>query len=152
VTAGADAASFPEAALEAIAAPGVTAAPAPLQVAILADDLIWSGRLADIVRRGGAEPVPVRSAAGLPDALQVVRACVVDLTSRAYDGIAALRAASLGGVPAVAVGQHDDAALRRDARAAGATHVYAYRALFEHGDRDLGGWIAGLMRGTEETP
>ena len=38
------------------------------------------------------------------------------------------------------------------AKAAGASRVFAYRALFEHGDRDLGAWIATLGHPTEETP
>jgi hypothetical protein len=44
----------------------------------------------------------------------------------------------------IAVGQHDDVALWRAARAAGAAKVYAYRVLFEHGDRALGAWVASL--------
>ena len=119
------------------------------RVAVLADDLIWATRLVDGVRRAGGEPVAVRSAASLPDALATADACLVDLTARAYDGIEALRSAAAAGVPAIAVGQHDDAAQRRAARDAGATRVYAYRALFEHGDRELGAWITGLAP-TEE--
>jgi hypothetical protein len=124
--------------------------PSPPRVAILADDLIWSTRLADAVRRAGGEPVAARSTAGLDHALEGAAGCIVDLTARAYDGLAALRAAGRAGVPAVAVGQHDDAELRREARDAGATRVYAYRVLFEHGDRELGVWIAGLAAGPEE--
>ncbi len=127
------------------------------RVAIVADDLIWATRLADGVREAGATPVPVRTAAGLDDALQGAEGCVVDLTSRAYDGLAVLRAAAIAGVPAIAVAQHDDAELRRAARDAGASRVYAYRALFEHGERDLGGWVrslatteAGALAGREE--
>jgi DNA-binding response OmpR family regulator len=123
--------------------------PSP-RVAILADDLIWSTRLADGVRRAGGEPVVARSTAALDDALEGAAGCIVDLTARAYDGLAALRAAGGAGVPVVAVGQHDDADLRRDAREAGATRVYAYRVLFEHGDRELGAWIAGLAAGPKE--
>ena len=119
------------------------------RVAVLADDLIWATRLVDGVRRAGGEPVPVRSAAAIAQALPGVDACLVDLTARAYDGIAALRDAVAAGVPAIAVGQHDDAAQRRAAREAGATRVYAYRALFEHGDRELGAWIAGLETSKE---
>ena len=123
-------------------------APLP-RIAVLADDLIWSTRLADGVRRAGGEPVAVRSTAALDLALTGAAGCIVDLTARAYDGLAALRTARRGGVPVVAVGQHDDAELRRAAREAGATRVYAYRVLFEHGDRELGGWIAGLQAGPE---
>jgi hypothetical protein len=126
------------------------APPAPVRVAILADDLLWATRLADTVRRAGGEPLPVRRPSGLEAALVVADGCLVDLTARAYDGLAALREAGAAGVPAVAVGQHDDAATLRAARAAGATRVWAYRALFEHGDRELGAWIAGLRPPEEE--
>ena len=125
-----------------------TAAP---RVAVLADDLIWATRLADGVRRAGAEPVPVRSAGAFEAALPGVDGCLVDLTARAYDGLACLRAAQAAAVAAVAVGQHDDASLRRSALEAGASRVYAYRTLFEHGDRELGAWVAGL-RAQEEAP
>jgi len=120
------------------------------RVAILADDLIWGTRLADAVRRAGGEAMPVRNLAGLVGALIAADGCLVDLTARAYDGLAALREATESGVPAVAVGQHDDADARRAATAAGATKVYAYRTLFEHGDRELGAWIASLAAGLEE--
>jgi hypothetical protein len=120
------------------------------RIAILADDLIWATRLADGIRRTGAEPVPVRSAASLDGMLAGASGCIVDLTARAYDGVAALETATAAGVPAIAVGQHDDVDLRRAARAAGAAHVFAYRALFEHGDRDLGAWVASLRPSTEE--
>jgi hypothetical protein len=130
----------------------VTSDPNPSlpRVAVLADDLIWSTRLADGVRRAGGEPVPARSPSTFEAALAGAAGCIVDLTARAYDGPTALRTAGRAGVTAVAVGQHDDAELRGAARDAGATRVYAYRALFEHGDRELGAWIAGLRAGTEE--
>jgi len=114
------------------------------RIAVLADDLIWATRLADGVRRSGGEPVPVRSAAALDGVLAAVAGCVVDLTARAYDPLACLRVATAAGVAAIAVGQHDDAEVRRGAREAGARRVYAYRTLFEHGDRELGAWIGGL--------
>jgi hypothetical protein len=120
------------------------------RVAILADDIIWATRLADGVRRAGGEPILARSTAALHDALEGAAGCIVDLTARAYDGLAALRAAGRAGVPVVAVGQHDDADLRRHAREAGATRVYAYRVLFEHGDREIGTWIAGLGASPKE--
>ena len=120
------------------------------RIAVLADDLIWATRLADGVRRAGAEPVSTRSAAAFEAALPSVDAALVDLTARAYDGLACLRAAAGAGLPAIAVGQHDDAPLRRSARQAGADRVYAYRALFDHGDRELGSWLAGLHAAHEE--
>lgn len=86
----------------------------------------------------------MRSQAALSAVLAEANGCIVDLTSRAYDGVAALAAARGAGVAAIAVGQHDNADLLRAARAAGAVRVLAYRSLFEHADRDLGGWIRRL--------
>jgi hypothetical protein len=120
------------------------------RIAILADDLIWATRLADLVRRADGEVVAVRDPGRLAAALATADGFVVDLTGRFYDGTTALAAAAAAGVPAVAVGQHDDADLRRSAKAAGAVHVYAYRALHEHGDRDLGAWIASLRADSKE--
>jgi hypothetical protein len=121
-------------------------APAPSvpRVAIVADDLIWATRLADGVRAAGGVPVPVRSAGALEAALAGADGAVVDLTARAYDGLAVVGTATAAGVPAIAVGQHDDVPLRRAARVAGATKVYAYRVLFEHGTRELAAWVASL--------
>ena len=120
------------------------------RIAVLADDLIWATRLADSIRRAGGESVPVRSGAALDRVLASVDGCIVDLTARAYDGLACIAATSAAGIPVIALGQHDDTETRRAARTAGATRVFAYRALFEHPDRELGTWIAGLAAGTEE--
>ena len=110
-------------------------------VAILADDLIWSTRLADALRATGAEPRSVRSLQSLRDALPDINRVVVDLTARAYDGVEAIAAARAAGVPVLAVGQHDDHELRKRALAAGADRVYAYRKLFEDGPATLGAWL-----------
>ena len=122
---------------------GEAAAP---RVIVLADDLIWATRLVDGVRRAGGVPVPARTAASFASALPDADAVLVDLTARAYDGLAALGSAADARVPSIAVGQHDDAPLRTAAKAAGATRVYAYRALFEHGDRELGAWLQTIGR------
>jgi len=111
-------------------------------VAVLADDLIWATRLVDLVRGAGGEPVPVRTAPALEAALAGVDAVVVDLTARAYDGVAAVAAAHAAGRPVIAVGQHDDAALRRRVLDAGAARVHPYRRLFEDGPRQLAAWLA----------
>ena len=116
------------------------------RVIVLADDLIWATRLVDGVRRAGGVPVPARTASSFAAALPDADGVLVDLTARAYDGLAALGAAAAAGVPAIAVGQHDDAPLRAAAKAAGATRVYAYRALFERGDRELGAWLRTIGR------
>ena len=125
----------------------MSAEPAAPRIVVLADDLIWATRLVDGVRRSGGAPIAARSRAAFEGALGAADGALVDLTALAYDGVAALEAAAAAGVPAVAVGQHDDVPLRRAATAAGATKVYAYRALFEHGDRELGAWLAGVRRG-----
>ena len=117
------------------------------RIVVLADDLIWATRLVDGVRRAGGDPVPARTAAQFAEALGDVDGALVDLTARAYDGLAALEAAALAGVPAIAVGQHDDAPLRTAAKKAGATRVYAYRALFEHGDRELMALVSTIAGG-----
>jgi hypothetical protein len=108
-------------------------------VAILADDLIWSTRLADAVRAAGAEPRVVRRVEDLQPLLPAD--VLVDLTARAYDGVAAIRLAAAGGARVIAVGQHDGAALRKAAIEAGAARVFTYRALFEDGPRLLERWL-----------
>lgn len=110
-------------------------------VAILADDLIWSTRLAAAIRAAGAEPRVVRSVDALRSALPEADAVVVDLTARAYDGVAALDVVRDAGRRALAVGQHDDHELRRRALASGAERVYAYRKLFEDGPLTLAAWL-----------
>ncbi len=112
-----------------------------MRVAVLADDLIWSTRLADTLRAVGAEPEPVRSLDGLAAALPSVDRVIVDLTARAYDGVAAIETARMAGRLVLAVGQHDDHELRRRALAAGADRVFAYRKLFEDGPRTLAAWL-----------
>jgi DNA-binding response OmpR family regulator len=122
----------------------VTAAPDPVRVLVLADDLIWSTRLAGHVRTAGAEPVVVRTAEAFAAALggRGATGAIVDLTSRAYDGLTAIAAARDAGVAVLAVGQHDDHVLRRDALAVGADRVLAYRKLFEDGPATIARWLA----------
>ena len=137
------------------ASAGAAATPGARRVAILADDLIWATRLADAVRAAGATPRIVRriadletlvggaaGAAGAPGGAGASDV-IVDLTARAYDGVAAVRLASGTGARVVAVGQHDDTEQRRAATEAGASRVFTYRALFEDGPRLLGRWLAG---------
>jgi hypothetical protein len=111
-------------------------------VAILADDLIWATRLADLVRGADAVARTVRSAAALEAALPDVDRVVIDLTARAYDGVAAIALAHDAGLPVLAVGQHDDVDLRRRALAAGADRVHPYRRMFEDGPRQIAAWLA----------
>ena len=114
-------------------------------VAILADDLIWATRLADAVRAAGGQPKSLRRMEEVQDHLSSAHrgaAVLIDLTARAYDGIEAILLAHEMGASVVAVGQHDDAALRTAAIKAGAERVFTYRALFEDGPRLLGRWLA----------
>ena len=111
------------------------------RVLVLADDLIWGTRLVGHVQSAGAEPIPVRSDESFRTSLAAVDAAIVDLTSRAYDGLAMVAAARDAGVPVLAVGQHDDHVLRRDALAVGADRVLAYRKLFEDGPATVRRWL-----------
>jgi len=112
-------------------------------VAVLADDLIWATRLIGQLRTLGA--VPVR--AGSADAFAAILAsgaasrAVVDLTARAYDGVAMTARATAAGLRVLCVGQHDDHALRKAAMAAGAERVHPYRKLFEDGHAALAAWL-----------
>ena len=114
--------------------------PPGLRVVVLADDLIWSTRLVETLTALGAAPLPIRSLDRLAGAN--ASHAVVDLTARAYDGVAAVRAATGLGLLVLAVGQHDDAAMRKAALGAGAERVLAYRKLFEDGPGTLGRWLA----------
>ncbi len=117
----------------------------PVRVLVLADDLIWSTRLVGHVRAAGAEPVPVRTAEAYRDALPGAQAAIVDLTSRAYDGLSALAAARDAGVAVLAAAQHDDHVLRRNALSVGADRVLAYRKLFEDGPGTIARWLAAAV-------
>jgi DNA-binding response OmpR family regulator len=115
----------------------------PLRVAVLADDLIWATRLAGHVRAAGAEPIAARDLATFDSALGGATLAIVDLTARAYDGVAAVERGTAAGARVLAVGQHDDLDLRKRALAAGAERVFAYRKLFEDGPRTLEAWLSG---------
>lgn len=75
----------------------------------------------------------------------VPAAVVVDLNGRSYDGVEAVGLAARAGRPVLAVGQHEDLALRKRALAAGADRVYSYNKLF----RDGPAVIRALLDGTE---
>lgn len=114
-------------------------------VAILADDLIWATRLVDAVAAAGGRGTRVRRLEDLEALLggdQAPERVIVDLTARAYEGVAAVRRAAAAGARVIAVGQHDDVPLRRAATEAGAQRVFTYRALFEDGPRHLAAWLA----------
>jgi hypothetical protein len=101
-------------------------------VRVVADDLIWASRLRAAVEKAGARPV-----------LTGGDAAVIDLNGRTYDGVLAVADAAATGVPTIAVGQHEDLALRRRALAAGAYRVYSYNKMHTDGPR----LVAALLEG-----
>jgi len=111
------------------------------RVAILAQDLIWSDRLARSVVAAGGEPARAKTAPELDRALVCADHALVDLTARAYDPIAAIERARSSGARVLAIGPHDDVALRKRAFAAGADRVLAYRKLFEDGPETVRRWL-----------
>lgn len=123
------------------------------RVVVLADDLIWSGRLAASVREAGGEATVIRSAASLGDALAGKPAgAIVDLTARAYDGVVAIGSIAAAGVAVLAVGPHDDRDLLRRARAAGASRALAYRKLADDGPATIRAWMDVARRHVRRGP
>lgn len=120
-------------------------------VVVLADDLIWATRLAALIRGAGAEVVPVATTAAFEAALPGSDRVIVDLTARAYDGLAAVARAASAGRPVLCLAQHDDHELRRQALAAGAGRVYAYRKLHEDGPAVIGAWLGRPGPGARAT-
>ena len=112
------------------------------RIAILAQDLIWSDRLARAVEAAGAEPARAKTAPEFDRALACADLAIVDLTASAYDALVAIERARSSGARVIAVGQHDDIDLRKRALAHGAERVYAYRKLFEDGPATITAWLA----------
>ena len=112
------------------------------RVAVLAQDLIWQDRLARAVEAAGGEPARAKTAPELDRALVGADFAIVDLTARAYDGVAAIARARQAGAKVLGVGQHDDVELRKQALIAGAWKVLAYRKLFEDGPAVIGALLS----------
>lgn len=116
-------------------------------VIVVADDLIWASRLRAAAERAGAPNSLARNEPDL-DALMAAdpnAAVVVDLNGRAYDGVAAVRAATAAGRRVLAVGQHEDLELRRRALAAGARRVFSYNKLFTDGPAVVAALVEGKL-------
>lgn len=118
------------------------------RVAILAQDLIWSDRLARAVQAAGAEPAPAKTAAEFDRALVSAHLAIIDMTASAYDALTAIERARSTGARVVAVGQHDDIDMRKRALARGAERVYAYRKLFEDGPATISAWLSRTAAGS----
>ena len=110
-------------------------------IAVLADDLIWATRLASIVRLAGSDAVVVSTAARFAAALGSADGAIVDLSVRGASPLDGIAAAVSAGKPVIAVGPHEDTAVRKLALAAGASRVFAYRKLFEDGPRTIATWL-----------
>ena len=111
-------------------------------VTILADDLIWSTRLASMLRSIDVAARTVATLAAFDRALPAGGPAIVDLTARAYDGVEAVRLAAARGASILCLVQHDDLPTRHAALAAGATRVVPYRTMHEHGPKTLQRWLA----------
>ena len=109
-------------------------------VAVLADDLIWASHLRAAIEHAGGQPVAVKGADEIGAAL-----VVIDLGGRAYDGIAAVRAAASAGATVLAVAQHDDIEVRKAALAAGAKRVLSYNKMFSDGPQVMERLMAGTL-------
>jgi DNA-binding NarL/FixJ family response regulator len=103
--------------------------PSRPRIGVLADDLIWASRLTAAIERAGATPVSLARQAAPAD----IRGALVDLGGRAYDGVERVASLAAADIPVVAVGQHEDLALRQRALSAGARRVYSYNHVFRHG-------------------
>lgn len=112
------------------------------RVAILAQDLIWSDRLARAVEAAGGEPARAKTAPEFDRALECADLAIIDMTASAYDAMTAIERARSTGARVVAVGQHDDIEMRKRALARGAERVYAYRKLFEDGPATISAWLS----------
>lgn len=112
------------------------------RIAILAQDLIWSDRLARAAEAAGAVPERARTAPEFDRALARANLAIVDMTASAYDPLTAIERARSTGARVLAVGQHDDIDLRKRAMSRGAERVFAYRKLFEDGPATIAAWMA----------
>jgi DNA-binding NarL/FixJ family response regulator len=72
------------------------------------------------------------------------QAAVVDLGLRRQDAIQVIEGLVAAQVPVIAVGQHEDLALRKRALSAGAARVYSYDKLFRDGPDVIRRWLDGI--------
>ncbi len=123
-------------------------------VAVVAEDLIWASRIVEAVRQADARPVRISTGAALDELLagggqdgDPLAGAVVDLFARRVDAAAAIGRLAGAGLPVIAVAEHDDAAARAAARAAGAERVYSYNRFHREGGTIVRDWLQ--RRGNE---
>ncbi len=117
---------------------------------VLADDLLWSTRITEAVRRSGGRAVRLSREAELATALEAdqvgdertISGAIVDLAARGFDGVAAIERIHAARLPVIAVAEHDDQVTRKRALKAGASRVFSYRKFFEDGTQLVQGWLA----------
>jgi DNA-binding response OmpR family regulator len=123
-------------------------------VVVLADDLLWSTRITEAVRRSGGRAVRLSREAELATALEAdqvgdertISGAIVDLAGRGFDGVAAIERIHAARLPVIAVAEHDDQVTRKRALKAGASRVFSYRKFFEDGTLLVQGWLAAEAR------
>jgi hypothetical protein len=134
-------------------------------IAVIADDLIWASRLIAAVQQAGATPVRMGTDSDVemafdavmlevpdpaePDALPRLVGAIVDLFGHRYDGVEAVRRATVAGLPVVAITQHDDLETRKLARDAGALRVFSYNKFFQDGAALVRRWFVEAEAGDE---
>jgi hypothetical protein len=128
-------------------------------VVVVADDLMWSSRIGEAVRRAGAQPVVLGTGDELAVALEAqevgdrpsISGAVVDMAARRVDPADAIERIHAARLPVIAVAQHDDQVTRRRALAAGAGRVFSYRKFFEDGTHLVEGWLAASSASPTES-
>lgn len=124
-------------------------------VVVLADDLMWSMRIGEAVRRAGGTAIRLDGASELDLALEAdqlgdertISGAIVDLAARSFDGVAAIERIHAARLPVIAVAEHDDQVTRKRALTAGAGRVFSYRKFFADGTRLVEGWLAADAAG-----
>jgi CheY-like chemotaxis protein len=125
-------------------------------IVVVADDLIWSTRLAEAVRRAGAQPVVLKTDAELAIALEAedvgdepsVSGAIVDMGVRGLDAVAAIEHVRAARLPVIAVAQHDDQLTRKRASTAGASRVFSYNKFFVDGTQLVERWLGAASSAT----
>lgn len=115
----------------------------------MADDLMWSSRISETVRRAGGVPLRLGSEAELDIAVEAhdsgdeatLGGAIVDMATRGFDAVAAIGRLRAARLPVIAVAQHDDQLTRRRALDAGASRVFSYQKFFADGTRLVEGWL-----------
>jgi CheY-like chemotaxis protein len=123
--------------------------PLTTTVVVVADDLMWSSRLVEAVRRAGATPVVLMTDTELAVALEAqdvgetpsLSGAVVDMATRRMDPVRAIAQVVAARLPVIAVAQHDDQLTRRRATAAGASRVFSYNKFFTDGTLLVERWL-----------